>query len=257
MINILFKSKKKIEISSPRGFRHNSFIVPLTKGVKKSFTFNGVNSLGDNNISSDINLGNSNIKVSSTNQSLDYTQYLPPELLAHIFSFLIDPVDICSVIQTSHRWYSICMLQPEFMERLWATLFENYFGEDRYLITCSRVEEFHSWKEKFIEEYKIKLPLKESSLIDILRKASVAGDLETVKAISRRYHIDHPLDMDGYTCLHYACIHGHTNLVQFILKSKMIPVNKRVEEVYRHGTREAGDTAIHMACQHGRLEIGS
>lgn len=248
-MNLLFKSKKKMEISSPRGFRHtSSFVFPQPQdrdlGQKKSFTFSGHTGKKENEGTT------TEANNDDVNCNINYTQDLPLELLAQIFSFLPDPIDLCCVARTCHKWRAVCMLYQEHSDRVWSAMFQNFFG------FRNETNKKKSWKDRFIEEYKVKLPLKDNFVIDTLRKAAVNGDLETIKAVARRYNVDHPLDSDGYTLLHYACIHGHTSLVHYLLKSKLIPVNKRVEEVYRHGTGDTGDTALHFACQHGRTDIG-
>lgn len=183
-----------------------------------------------------------------------FTLLLPNELISYIFSFLTDPGDLCSVSTVCTRWNLLAN-----NDQLWKALYGITFGEEKLTLAqaalnMKRTKQI-SWKTLFIEQYQIRIPLEGNPEMEFLRRASVTGDLKTIKKIAKRYELDCALDSDGYTCLHYSSIHGHVECVKMILNTGTISVNKRVEEIYKHGSHTHGDTALHMACQHGHLEV--
>eukprot|EP00398_MALV-I-01_sp_L67-1_P000434 gene434-445_t len=71
---------------------------------------------------------------------------------------------------------------------------------------------------------------------------------QIVQALSSRYGIapDHVLGMASFTPLILASYHGNTGVVQALLACRRIEINK---------ANKLGHTAMHVACDHGQLDI--
>ncbi len=60
----------------------------------------------------------------------------------------------------------------------------------------------------------------------LFRTACITGDLPTVeqlidehKHVDLHYFVNHCNNEDGWTCLMYACAHGHREVVQYLVET--------------------------------------
>jgi ankyrin repeat protein len=63
---------------------------------------------------------------------------------------------------------------------------------------------------------------------------------------NKKIDVNNQTNKDGDTPLHYACCHGHLDIVQLLLQSNAIDVNQ---------TNNNGETPLHYACRYGYLDI--
>ena len=79
-----------------------------------------------------------------------------------------------------------------------------------------------------------------------LHWACIDGDLNTVQYLIREEHCNPSCDNDGNTPLHFACRYGHLNIAQYLIREKHCNPSCKSKD---------GTTLLHWACINGHLNI--